>query len=86
MAKIVVPRNGCLAAKKAKIVAPYSSDYYRKLAEEADVRIKKRARQRSTRVFTRRKNYRLIAKSSGLIPELICCLEMRILPLPPIAL
>lgn len=41
MAKIVVPRNGCLAAKKAKIVAPYSSEYYRKLVEEADERIKK---------------------------------------------
>ena len=52
MAKIVVPRNGCLAAKKAKIVAPYSSEYYRKLVEEADARIRE-AKTREARAYLR---------------------------------
>ena len=46
MAKIVVPRNGCLAAKKAKIVAPY------KLVEEADARIRE-AKTREARAYLR---------------------------------
>lgn len=40
MARIVIPKDGHTMAKRIETSAPYSSDYYRKIAEEADKRIR----------------------------------------------
>ena len=56
MARIVVPKNDRIAAKKIEVNAPYSSDYYRKIAEETDKRIRE-AHIREARAYLRAKNF-----------------------------
>jgi len=56
MPRIVLPKNDRIAAKKIEVDGPYSSNYYRKIAEEADEKIKE-AHIREARAYINAKNF-----------------------------
>ncbi|MBQ3306077.1 hypothetical protein IJH02_01410 [Candidatus Saccharibacteria bacterium] len=56
MTRIVVPKNDHIAAKKIEVNGPYSSEYYRKIVDEANERIRE-AHIREARAYLRAKNF-----------------------------
>ena len=56
MARIVMPKNDRMAAKKIEVNGPYSSEHYRKIAEDADEKIRE-AHIREARAYLHAKNF-----------------------------
>lgn len=56
MTKIIIPKNDCMEAKKVETNGPYSSDYYRKIAEETDEKIRE-AHIREAHAYLHAKNF-----------------------------
>ena len=56
MARIFIPKDSHTVTKMTETSVPYSSDYYRKIVEEANERIRE-AHIKETRAYLRAKNF-----------------------------
>ena len=56
MTKIIIPKNDRMEVKKVETNGPYSSDYYRKIVEEANEKIRE-AHIREAYAYLHAKNF-----------------------------